>query len=239
MKVAVLVIGEYREFKIAVNSWNFKNYDYIDYWISTWDTSICDNIVEKVNEESFTEYLSNIKDIGIHSSEYISYQSEKIVDTPLSWRWHWMSVHEKLEETIKSQNLKYDYILIVRPDIWITNDDNFLSKSFLNNINDDTIYSLSMGEPSNEVVNDLLFYGKFNVMMDFISKSKHKPTEHFNLAQVIFNNFKSELNCKLDVSVVRPEARVIDKKNYNIKLFRILDENFTKQRELELNTNYE
>lgn len=238
MKVAALVIGEYREFKIAVNSWNFKKYDYIDYWISTWDTSTQGSIVEKVNEESFTEYLSNIKDIGIHSSEHINYH-RGIVDGPLNWRWHWMYAQEKLEETIKSQNLKYDYVLIVRPDVWIENDDDFLSKSFLEDIKDGTIYSLPMGKPSNEVVNDLLFYGKFNTMMEFISKSKYRPTEHINLGKVVFNNFKSELNYKLDVSIVRPTARVVNEKKYNIQLFRTLDRDFTIQRDLEFNINYE
>ena len=38
MKVGVMVYGQYRDFEIAVKSWNFLDNGY-DFYFSTWDKS--------------------------------------------------------------------------------------------------------------------------------------------------------------------------------------------------------
>ena len=39
MKIAVLIFGEHRTFKTAVQTWNCRFWDDVDYYMSTWDIS--------------------------------------------------------------------------------------------------------------------------------------------------------------------------------------------------------
>jgi len=190
MKIAILIVGEYREFKISINSWNFLNNDNADYWISTWEVSKQNDFIETVSEKDFTNYLPNIKNIGIHPKEKI-HISDGNIDTSQAFRFNWMYCYETLLEKMESQNLKYDAMMIIRPDLWLENQtEDFLTDSFITQLKDNTIYHI--GPKHKEWINDLMFYGKFDVMWDFLSKVQYKPIEHNNLGKIIDENYNTE-----------------------------------------------
>lgn len=230
MKTAVLIVGEYREFKIAINSWSFIKNNNIDYYVSTWEESNQKGYIDKISEKDFTDYLPNIKNIGIHSKEkiHISNYTNK-VDTSQAFRFNWMYCYETLVRLIEAKNLKYDAMLIIRPDLWLSFNQNFLSNPFIENLKENTIYYV--GPKKENWVNDLMFFGKFNVMFDFLSKAQYKPVEHNNIGRILDENFKSE-SYGGSVVIVRPTARHVKKENYRDSLFRNLDKIFTRERDI-------
>jgi len=229
MRTAVLIVGEYREFKIAINSWNFIKNNNIDYFISTWEESNQEGYVEKITEKDFTNYLPNIKDISIHPKKNIHISDNGNVDTIQAFRFNWMHSYETLVRIIEAKNLKYDAMLIIRPDLWLSVNQNFLSNPFIENLKENTIYYI--GPKKENWVNDLIFFGKFNVMFDFLSKAQYNPIEHNNIGKLLDENFKSDAYDG-GVVIVRPTARNLKKINYNNKTFKILDDEFTKEREI-------
>lgn len=229
MKIAILLVGEYREFKLAVDSWNFLNNDNIDYWISTWEVSKQDDLIETISEEDFRNFLPNIKNIRIHPKEKIYISDNGNVDTSQAFRFNWMYCYETLLEKIESYNLKYDAMMIIRPDLWLENEKDFLTDSFINELKDNTIYHIP---PKHENwINDLMFYGKFNVMWDFLSKVQYNPIQHQNLGKVIDENYKTEEH-KGTAVIVRPSARQVKKEEYSDELFRTLDRLWTEERDI-------
>lgn len=229
MKIAILIVGEYREFKISINSWNFLNNDNADYWISTWEVSKQNDFIETVSEKDFTNYLPNIKNIGIHPKEKI-YISNGNIDTSQAFRFNWMYCYETLLEKMESQNLKYDAMMIIRPDLWLEyQTEDFLTDSFITQLKDNTIYHI--GPKHKEWINDLMFYGKFDVMWDFLSKVQYKPIEHNNLGKIIDENYNTEEH-KGTAVIVRPTARKLKKENYNDVIFRHFDRIFTRERDI-------
>ena len=229
MKIAILIVGEYREFKISINSWNFLNNDNADYWISTWEVSKQNDFIETVSEKDFTNYLPNIKNIGIHPKEKI-HISDGNIDTSQAFRFNWMYCYETLLEKMESQNLKYDAMMIIRPDLWLENQtEDFLTDSFITQLKDNTIYHI--GPKHKEWINDLMFYGKFDVMWDFLSKVQYKPIEHNNLGKIKYENYNTEEH-KGTAVIVRPSARIIKQKNYSDALFRRFDMEWTEERDI-------
>jgi hypothetical protein len=229
MKIAILIVGEYREFKISINSWNFLNNDNADYWISTWEVSKQNDFIETVSEKDYTNYLPNIKNIGIHPKEKIHISDNGNVDTLQAYRFNWMYCYETLLEKMESQNLKYDAMMIIRPDLWLENSEDFLTDSFITQLKDNTIYHI--GPKHKEWINDLMFYGKFDVMWDFLSKVQYKPIEHNNLGKIIDENYNTEEH-KGAAVIVRPSARIIKQKNYSDALFRRFDMEWTEERDI-------
>lgn len=229
MKVAVLVVGEYREFKIAINSWSFIKNNNIDYYVSTWEESNQEGYIDKILEKDFTDYLPNIKNIEIHSKEKI-HISDGNIDTSQAFRFNWMYCYETLLEKMESQNLKYDAMMIIRPDLWLENKKDFLTDTFIKQLKDNTIYHVH--PKYKNWINDLMFYGKFNVMMDFISKVQYQPIEHNNLGRIIDREKYNTESHNGSAVIVRPTARHVKKENYRESLFRNLDKIFTRERDI-------
>tara|TARA_B110000858_G_scaffold139004_1_gene157857 strand:- start:131 stop:856 length:726 start_codon:yes stop_codon:yes gene_type:complete len=235
MKVAVLILGEFREFDIAVESWSFKNYDHIDYQISSWNTSNQGGINENVTEESFTKHLSNVEHIKIweKTQYYTDTAVDYLTDTTQAFRFHFMYMYEEL---IQPKNKKYDYIFITRPDLWYATDSKILSIPFFKQIEDDTIYTLGPLEPptneSQGFVNDILFYGKSKEMIEFLNLVQYQPINHQHAAKAIHENFKHKESTIRGVNIVRPNVRNVDDKSLlNIKTIRRLDDEFCEYKE--------
>lgn len=204
MKVAVLIVGEYREFDIAVKSWNFLNNPNLDYYISSWDVSSQD-IEFEVKEHFFETRLPNIKYIKLHSHKLRPIFDGTKVDTVLAAQKHWNHLYDKL----KSTDIIYDYIFLLRPDIWISSpDDTFLTQTYLQDINENTIY-ISGGIEDGMLQNDLAFLGKFDVMMEFLDKTKTTRIEHFGLGNLIINHFNYEPLKNFWAFIVRYNVREI------------------------------
>lgn len=228
MKVGVLILGEYREFKIAVKTWNFLKYPNLEYWISSWNESNQGDIKESITEADFRDYLPlSIRHIKIHSKEIQKIAGNGLPDTSQCWRYHFMYINEQLIREFA----EYDYILITRPDLWYSKetpeDIDFLSDEFLSELQENTIYTLAHKESSPTFVNDILFFGKGKEMMEFLSLIQYYPVQHQNSAKIIYENFKhGDFGDNLSAFIVRPGARKYDFKKLNRRIINGIDREF-------------
>ena len=128
MKVAVLVFGEYRTFETAIKTWNCKFWDDVDYYMSTWDTSIepMDRVKHLVTTKWKTDVDENfiknnlpnvnLKITNSNSKEYIeNHDTNKMI-------YHWKILYDM----VISSGKEYDCIFLVRPDTYF-----FIQPSFL------------------------------------------------------------------------------------------------------------
>lgn len=188
-KLAVLVGGEFREFENAQKSWEFlKDFDY-DIFVSTWDMSYEKNdnlnisISEEVTSDRITKYYPNA---------FINIQRDFDIDSESSYKmlFHW----RKLYKLLRSSGQKYDTILLMRPDICLSYKENF--SETINNLLDDRIYNLGgldqLPSPECLYVNDVLFLGKSEIMLKFLSEFpipiNLNKSIHYHLAKFFVNN---------------------------------------------------
>lgn len=132
MKVAVLVYGEYREFDSVVDSWKIFNDLDCDFYFSIWNTSKQNNNSLGIKREFdvtpemiLKHYPNAIVDIK-NPNDIIEYKP--------SWGntqriyFHWKNCVKLLD----SSSEKYDFILIIRPDVYYVVED--LDNEFPNKI---------------------------------------------------------------------------------------------------------
>jgi len=223
-KLAVLVGGEFREFENAHKTWGFlKDFDY-DIFISTWDMSyeinekLNINLSEKVTSDRIRKYFPNA---------IINIQDDFNVNIESSYKMlhHWKMLYYML---MKSGN-EYDTILLIRPDICLSYEDNF--SEMINNILDDRIYNLSWVQqippPGYAYVNDVFFIGKTPMMLKVIAEFPNpfnlNKSIHYHLAKYFFKNniyVDGSLQLSIRFFIMRSIHRYF------------LDENFDKQIDL-------
>lgn len=110
MKLAVFVYGMYREFDIAVKSWNFLREIDNDVYFSTWDTSIQKNkrlnitVNEKVTPDRILNHIPTAT-INIESDILPLSNPQKMI-------YHWKQCLRMMRESGK----QYDLIMLTRPD---------------------------------------------------------------------------------------------------------------------------
>jgi hypothetical protein len=188
-KVAVLVIGEFREFEIAHKSWEFLNHIDYDLFISTWDTSteinqpLNININETVEKSQILKYFPdayvNIK----HNPEHIS--------NVVRYAIHLRSLFNMMEIS----GNEYDIVMLIRPDLYLRENESF--GEYINNISEtNIIYGFSHAyqkKPPNFLhVNDVLFVGPASLMrntfLSFRSSDITHHSVHYHLARHFIDN---------------------------------------------------
>lgn len=115
MKIAILISGEYRTFKHCRHTMHFLNDPRVDIYISTWDSSsyVSPKISLQVNEVVTLENIKNdidkIADILIEPQHVVS---EIKYSTKMMHRWITGF------DLIKKSNKHYDYVIVMRPDLF-------------------------------------------------------------------------------------------------------------------------
>lgn len=117
-RIAVLISGEYRTFKHCRKSMTFLDSPLVDVYVSTWNvtTNNCKKInlsvTESVTEKTILDDLGKtprgmlIDDIG-------SFVQKKY-NSAMIYRWL------RGIELIKNSNIQYDYVIVVRPDLFFS-----------------------------------------------------------------------------------------------------------------------
>lgn len=113
MKVAVLIIGMFREFKSAIKSWDFLDHLDHDVYFSTWGVSTEDN--EKLNI-CLRERIYKHDILRILPNANIVMDAHFIYDNHLSIQ-NMLHRIDKGLSAIYNSNKKYDAILMIRPDL--------------------------------------------------------------------------------------------------------------------------
>lgn len=110
MKIAILVYGMYREFDIAVKSWQFLNSTDNDVYFSTWDRSIQRN---KRLDITVDEAITQDRILKHIPTATINIESDTLpLSNPQKMIYHWKQCLRMMKESGK----KYDLVMLTRPD---------------------------------------------------------------------------------------------------------------------------
>ena len=234
MKTAVLVYGEYREFDNVVDSWKILDRLNCDFYFSTWNKSKQNNnklgIKREfdVTQDMILKYYPDAV-IDILNKESIS-ELDDMWGNGVKIYHHWKNCLKLLKDSKK----KYDFILIIRPDLFLTLNKNYtlfpiklLSKIYKKN-------SLFVGGDivTNTMVSDVFIFGSYDVLEKLLNDSNDFGGDiHYELFNYI-NNSKIEFihtNLFIKTDIVRPN--VFFNKNANDCVFDEDDYIYKKQME--------
>lgn len=242
MKIAIIVYGMYREFDIAVKSWNFIEDSDFDFYFSTWSKSIqkCEHLGYDLNEDITPEMiLKHIPNavINIVNEDNVEFDfnglaQELINSTKMIYHW------KNGLKLIKESGKEYDLIVLMRPDSYMMlNDDGI--KKLKKCSSPDRIYGCNFIQITgieNYFLIDTFFCGTSHNISKLIDTLPNKIT--FNIHTELARHILS-LGLYVDAvenfngAVVRPNVRDIEKnETLNvetiIKYLRIWDKNVIK-----------
>lgn len=118
MKIAVLISGEYRMLDVCRPTMKFLDDLNTDVYVSTWDCTTYDfpmlnrSFDEKITTDKILKDLGRDAVIQIDSVGILSALSDKC-GVYMMYRW------QRGFELIKKSKIHYDYVIIVRPDLYI------------------------------------------------------------------------------------------------------------------------
>ena len=190
-KVAVVICGQYREFDIAFRSWKFLNLPLdFDIYLSTWDTSyeeLYDTFntpagpIETITIDRILKTVPNIKDYKL------STEPVPRINTIHKFEYH---IKTGLQLMIDS-NIEYDYVMIIRTDMWLTNGIRFDQILLADSLPDDEVYGpskLMFDEPYHAPwLIDCFLIGNYKTMKKFIKLSL-RPDDDFG-SERMFGDF--------------------------------------------------
>jgi len=190
MKIAILIFGEYRTFETAVKTWNCRFWNNVDYYMSTWDTSIepmerVTHLVDsrwetKVDEEFIRKSLPNVN-LKVTSSDSEDYIKNHDTNKML---YHWKTLYNM----VASSGEEYDCIFLIRPDTYF-----FVNPSFFEVTGKNKLYTSA--KIQNESAHDIFFFGYGNILLEFLKNvPKQMDVIHKNLAEYLLNNFENRLD---------------------------------------------
>jgi hypothetical protein len=129
MKIAILISGEYRTFPICRKTMPFLDDERADVYISTWDRSIVKNerlnlnINETITEDGVRKDLNRSATILIEPVE--CFESKRYNDKMIH---RWITGFEM----IKNSGIEYDYVLVMRPDLFFNTENNICFDNIFN-----------------------------------------------------------------------------------------------------------
>lgn len=158
MRVAILISGEYRTFGICRKTMKFLDDPRADIYVSTWNRTFYKN--KKLNLDKVEEVnrLRVEADLGrkavIRIDPYHIFGNSLKYNSNMIFRW------KAGFELIKQSRIKYDYVLVVRPDLFF----NTTWPLDLDSISqfDDTLGLAWVTHPSK--LNDVLFASSYETM---------------------------------------------------------------------------
>lgn len=222
MKVAIIVFGQIRHLHISVKSWDFMNYWDCDFYISGWEkttqTGNKSNVFfesEIIDSNYIKQYLKN-STVELFEEDYTSRKYNLCDSNSKKMMFHIKNAYSQIEKSGE----KYDFIFLIRSDEFFS----FLKDyhDFFKFNKDDTIYALNEIEFFNGKpwVNDLYFWGRFNVMSKFINSIDYNSNvgthEYFGKLFVDLD-IKIKNEHLLDVVLVRPNSLSLENDELNFE----------------------
>lgn len=217
MKTALLIAGELREFETAKSFWPFLNIPDIDIYISTWSTSVKH---DPVNNEKITEIIDRET-----LEKSLNFKKIIIEDVPTTEAW---GIHlycykiRGLIETILAENIDYDIVIVIRPDLIFTVFPSCdLVEHILNNVKHDNIIHTITNNwkiADTKLTTDVLFIGTLNTFKKFLTFIPNRKLDSIHILEWIdIHDFfgKSYLNNNIEVdnlpihkwTIARPISR--------------------------------
>lgn len=206
MAFAVLICGEYREFDIAVQSFNFLRDLDCDVYFSTWNVSEQNNpglnfyLKEEITEERIRQHLPNATISILNVDDYnLEHNQPKMVT-------HWKNAIRMCNESGKS----YDSVMIIRPDVHFYNDNP--SESLLTYNEPDRLYGeqqIMMIRHNVFHMTDMFFIGCLETMTKYVEAVPLRSPTHIGIADclVSLGLYLDRIAC--NVVVIRPNCRTL------------------------------
>jgi hypothetical protein len=241
MKIAVFVYGMYREFDVAVKSWDFLFKMDCDFYFSTWSKSTIlhyptNTFIEKpVTIEMITNHIPNAKVELLDEEKYMidnenvkdDYNNKLVNSEKMIHHW------KNCLKMCKNSGIKYDQIMLMRPDGY------FLIKFPYENLikfnRDNILYGKGNGIQINHdlthTINDVFFIGNESTISRFIEVLPNKLDKfngnniHSELSEsILLNKFFYVGIIGFDSYIIRPnivELNGIDlnEENLHLKLY--------------------
>jgi hypothetical protein len=204
MKVAVFIYGMYRDFDIAVKSWDFLTRVDNDVYFSTWNKSIQQNgrlgisVNEDVTRDRITKHIPTAT---------ISIESDILpLSNPQKMMYHWKQCLSMMESSGK----EYDLVMLTRPDNFkVIEDYSFIEKCNVSGV----VYGLDslLYTEHGPFLQDIFFIGNTQTISNLI---KTVPSDihsiHNGLAAHILSlGYSVEKVQRIYMSTVRANARTL------------------------------
>lgn len=161
MKIAVLISGEYRTFGICRDTMKFLDDPRVDIYITTWDKTIYDEakIGYHVKEDITVEQI----EADMRKPAVIDIEP---CDTVKELRYNSKMVHKWKRglQLIKDSNVEYDYVLMIRPDLFFTRAVNH-SFNFVEKYKDKLGFGWFHPETQPGFLNDIIVFSSYNLIM--------------------------------------------------------------------------
>lgn len=220
MKIAVLISGQYREFAIAVKSWNFiPKGATVDFYLSTWNISYDDSYYRSDDEISIP-VEGTIENVTIGEIKEIITLSDFRILPEIYGNTVARYIHliKNSIQMLVNSNTKYDHVMLIRPDLWIDNILNISIAELLqaDEIDNDVVYGsgLVQGYMDMPEVRDCFWISNQATMIKFLNLPnlyEKFGTEKLLGQFYIDNNLKSILIPNNSaVRVVRSNCRNIE-----------------------------
>lgn len=225
-KIAVLVCGQLREFNIGVKSWGPLFDLNCDFYFSTWNKSsqskkkwpnYFDNNEIEITKNMITDIIPSAIVSVLNEEEHKHIY--KITDKQIL---HW-------KNTLKicmDSNIKYDVIIVTRPDVFIHLPD---LKNYINNLKENEIRNTSFGGLSN-FFEDVFFMGNFNTIKTFIENLKESEInfvhEDLYTHLISLNLFLNSFPHDLKATEVRPITNELYRNNIDYDTIKLSNSEF-------------
>lgn len=198
MKLAVLIAGEYREFKIAHKFWSFLKWPNVDCYFATWDKSIkvdkdrtINPTVEYIKKEDITDYISIVDyDIANIDNAPYTHSSGYMID-----RW------KKVILLMEKSGIQYDRVILIRPDLALEFDETFL-QNFLSTTPDDNsaLYSFTFMSIYNaqdiskyKPLGDLIYFANSQAILGFLNLPMQTLLDAYGKQHTVLPSFPPAL----------------------------------------------
>ena len=116
MKIAILISGEYRTFGICRKTMKFLDDPRADIYVSTWNRAFYKN--KKLNLDKAEEVNRVLVESHLGKKASIRIDPYHIFDNTLKYNSNMIFRWKAGFELIKNSRIKYDYVLVVRPDLF-------------------------------------------------------------------------------------------------------------------------
>ncbi len=208
MRIAVLFCGEYRQFDIAIKSFEFLNQLDCDYYFSTWNVSsqknpnLNINLNEKVHEDMVLKYLPNasVNIVDITKHPELNDNTKKMI-------FHWKNALNM----VKDSGRQYDVIIVTRPDSYLRI--NF-PIDYFNKMNlKDRIYGIdriSLVGKNMFTMDDTFISGDFEVVSSFINNLNIDTPMHYGFAQILMDMGLFVERLEMGCALIRANCRDLE-----------------------------
>lgn len=161
MKTAILISGELRTFQMCRKTMTFLDDPNVDIFVSTWDQSIINNerLNLHINDSITKEHIQDIlqKDATILVEPSSCFESRRYNDKMIH---RWLAGFEMIRSSLQ----KYDYVMVIRPDLFFHEEVFSIDSLILNGDKQFAWYE------KDSVLQDCLFFGTYETMDSLFSR---------------------------------------------------------------------